>query len=92
MKRPPLWMRMKIRNKDTKFGLWLPLFLLIPFVLVAFIVLLPLVLLVAVLFWWRGWHRPALLFIPRLWNVYCSMHGLEVSVQNQRETVYFCVK
>ena len=34
MKWPPVWMRLRIHNEDTRFGLWLPLFLLIPVVIV----------------------------------------------------------
>jgi hypothetical protein len=91
MKRPPLWMRMRIHNRDTKFGLWLPLFLLIPIALVVLIILSPLILVAIIVLWPFGWGRTALLLIPAAWRVYCSMTGLRVEVQGRNETVYLTV-
>ena len=34
MNRPPMLMHVRVHNDDTKFGFWLPLFLLIPLALV----------------------------------------------------------
>jgi len=39
MKRPPMLMHMRIQGERKGFGLWLPLFLLLPLALVVFIIL-----------------------------------------------------
>ena len=39
MKRPPMYIRMKIQGNERGFGIWLPLFLLLPLALVIFIIL-----------------------------------------------------
>lgn len=44
MKRPPVVMRVQIRGKEREFGLWLPLFLLLPVGLLLLIILSPLIL------------------------------------------------
>ena len=41
MKRPPMLMHMRIQGERGGFGLWLPLFLLLPLALVVFIILSP---------------------------------------------------
>ena len=43
MKRPPVVMRVQIRGKEREFGLWLPLFLLLPVGLLLLIILSPLI-------------------------------------------------
>lgn len=87
MNMPPLLMRMKIQNPEHKFGLWLPLFLIIPVALVVFIILLPLILLAAILLWHRGWGKPVLLAPWAAWRIFCATRGLKVDVQNPRECV-----
>ena len=64
MNRPPLWLRVKVREPEKDFGLWLPLFLLIPVVLVVLIILSPLILIAAILLWPTGWGKIALMSIP----------------------------
>ena len=44
MNRPPMLMHLKFQSENGKFGLWLPLFLLIPLALVVLIILSPLIL------------------------------------------------
>lgn len=91
MKRPPVWMRLRIHNEDTKLGLWLPLFLLIPVVIVVFIILSPLILIATLILWPMGWGKLALMIIPVAWSLYCSIRGLRVDVQGRNETVYISV-
>jgi hypothetical protein len=87
MNRPPLLMRLKIHNPDHKFGLWLPLFLLIPVALVVFIILSPLILLAVIILWPTGWGKVALLAPWAAWRVFCATRGLRVDVQGPRESV-----
>ena len=87
MNRPPLLMHLRIRNPEHKFGLWLPLFLIIPVALVVFIILSPFILVAVVIFWDRGWGKTALLAPWAAWRVFCATRGLKVDVENRRETV-----
>jgi len=87
MNRPPLLMRVKIQNTEHKFGLWLPLFLLIPIAVVVFIILSPLILLAVIFFWHKGWGKTALMTPWAAWRVFCATRGLKVDVQNPRDCV-----
>ncbi len=87
MNRPPMVMRIKIQNPQHKFGLWLPLFLIIPIALVVFIILSPLILLAVIFLWPRGWGKTALLAPWAAWRVFCATRGLKVDVQNPRDCV-----
>jgi hypothetical protein len=91
MSRPPLLMHVKVRGENANFGFWLPLFLLVPLALVALIILSPLILISILVLWALGWGKPAVLFIPAVWRVFCSMRGLEVDVQNGSQHVYVSV-
>lgn len=91
MKRPPLLMRLRIHNEEHKFGLWLPLFLLIPIALVVFIILSPLILLAVIILWPTGWGKVALLAPWYAWRVYCAARGLKVDVQNPGEVVKIAI-
>jgi len=87
MNRPPMLMHVRVHNDDTKFGLWLPLFLLIPLALVVLIVLSPLILIAVIVLWPSGWGKAGLLGLVGSWRVFCSMRGLRVDVRNSRECV-----
>ena len=93
MNRPPLIMRIKIRNNDTKFGLWLPLFLIFPLVAIFMIALAPLALLAALIVLPFGYAR-TVLCAPALFSVFCAMRGLEVDIVNgnKDESVLVMVK
>ena len=87
MNRPPLLMHLRIRNDEHKFGLWLPLFLLIPVALVVFIILSPLILLAIIILWPSGWGKTALLAPWAAWRIFCATRGLRVDVQKPGEVV-----
>ena len=91
MKRPPLWMRLRFRNGERKFGLWLPICLLLPLALVVLIILSPLILIAILLLWPSGWGRVALRGMGASWGLFCAMRGLVVDVQNRKECVYITV-
>ena len=93
MNRPPLIMRVRIRNADTKFGVWIPLFLIFPFVALLVIALAPLALLAALIVLPFGYAR-TVLCAPILFSVFCAMRGLEVDIVNgnKDESVLVMVK
>ena len=84
---PPMLMHIKIKNKDTKFGLWLPLFLLFPIALVIFLILSPLILIAIVVLWHTGWGRLALFSLKAAFVACWSLRGLKVDIQRPKEYV-----
>jgi len=84
---PPMLMHIKIKNKDTKFGLWLPLFLLFPIALVFFLILSPLILIAVIVLWHTGWGKLALFSLKAAFIACWSLRGLKVDVQRPKEYV-----
>ena len=84
---PPLIMRIRIKNRKHRFGLWLPLFLIWPLLLVLGIILLPFLLIAAVLLWHLWWVRPLLFGIPVLFQLLCALRGLKVEIEQNSERV-----
>lgn len=85
---PPSILRLRIHNKQHKFGLWLPLFLLWPLLLVLGILLLPLLLIAAVILSYRGWGIPLLLTGPAIFGLLCALRGLKVEIGQNSEQVF----
>lgn len=98
---PPMIMRMKIRKPDRDFGLWLPLFIIIPLVgiiaFALFLVVLP-ILLIAVLVMWRRklWRRklwrPLIFFWPAVITLGTALRGLEVDINKKGEQMFLSFK
>jgi hypothetical protein len=91
MKRPPMLMHVKFQDEDRRFGLWLPLFLLFPLLLVVLLILSPLILIAVLILWPIGWGKWALLVLRTASETLCSMRGLQVDVWNGRQCVYISV-
>ena len=85
---PPSVLRVEIKQESTHFNLWLPLFVIWPFLLLAALVLAPLVLALAIVLWWTGWGRPMLYSGPIFFAVFCALRGLEIDVQNRDKHVH----
>jgi len=93
MKFPTFWLRIKIRQTEGRnFGLWLPLFLLWPIVLVLAIILFPIILLITIFQLLTGNNQPVILILPRLFSVACALRGMKVDIQSPDETVYVVFK
>jgi hypothetical protein len=88
MKRPPMLMHVKIRGERRGFGLWLPLFLLLPLALAVFIIVSPLILIAILVFWPRGWRKMGLHIFGAAFDVFCSMRGLNVDIQGDHHCIY----
>ena len=84
---PPMLMRIRIKSKNTRFGLWLPLFLLFPIALVIFIVLSPFILLGIIITWHTGWGKLALFSLSAAFVACWSLKGLKVDVRGPNECV-----
>jgi phosphoglycerol transferase MdoB-like AlkP superfamily enzyme len=83
---PPYLMKLRFGNGQHTFGLWLPLFLIWPVVLVfllaVFIILLPFALL-AVIFTWRSeWLSWLFGGVPIIFRLLFSLRGLTVQVDS----------
>jgi hypothetical protein len=104
MKRPPMVMRVQIRGKEKGFGLWLPLFLLLPLLLLLLIAFSPLIVIAIVILRRSrrlgrlpGTARTYLgaLCSPRgvraAFDVFCSTPGLRVDIRNKNEQVYISI-
>jgi hypothetical protein len=87
MRRPPVLMHMRIQGEERGFGLWLPLFLLLPLALVVFIILSPLILVAAIILWPSGWGKRALRTLRAALEVFWAMRGLSVDVRSGRQCV-----
>ena len=91
MKRPPMLMHMRVQGEKSEFGLWLPLFLLLPLALVVFIILSPLILVAAIVLWPNGWGKRALLSLRAAVEIFWSMRGLSLDVHSGRQRVSISV-
>ncbi len=83
---PPILMRIRIR----RIGLWLPVFLVWPILLVLWLLLLPFVLVWAVATGRlrRGW---LMVLAPVVYRVICAMRGFQVDVRDDQNTVQISI-
>ncbi len=91
MSRPPMWMHIKVQGEHRRFGLWLPLFLLLPLALVVLIILSPLILIAVIILWPSGRGKWALFVLRAAYQVFFSLRGLRIDVQGRHQSVYISV-
>jgi hypothetical protein len=84
-------MHLRFKGEERGFGLWLPLFLLLPLALVVLTILSPLILIAILVLWPSGWVKRALLVLKVAFEVSCSMRGLRVDIQSSNQCVYISV-
>jgi hypothetical protein len=83
---PPMLMHVKIKNKKTDFGIWIPLILLFLIAVAVVIVLSPLIILALIIMLMVGGERWARLTVSSIWAAFVSvwaMRGLKVDVQSR---------
>jgi hypothetical protein len=91
---PPMLMHIKIKNKDTDFGIWLPLILFIIIAAAVVIALSPIIILALIIMLMVGAERWARFTVLSLWAAFVSvwaMRGLEVNVQHLNDLVIVSV-
>jgi len=79
MKRPPLFLRIKIHERKVLPGCWLPLFLLLPLAIVLLIVLSPVILVAIIILRVRGRRKQLPLVLRVAFGVLCSMRGIRAA-------------
>jgi hypothetical protein len=89
---PPSIMRLRILNNKKSIRLWLPIFLLYPFLLVLALLVELLAIVAFLLLWPWGWGKTLILFMPYLFRVICALRELEVDIQNRQETFFVSFK
>lgn len=104
MKRPPLFLRVKIQEKKALPGCWLPLFLLLPLALALLIALSPFILLLYIIRRLMGRRKQlplglkvalGVLLSPRgivaACDLLCSTPGLRIDVTGRDERFHVSV-
>ncbi len=89
---PPSLLGFRIKHGKRGFGLWLPLFLIWPPIVLAALVMLPLVLFLSLLLWPLGWGRTMLLTGPWFFRMFCALRGLVIDVTNGTNRVYIVIR
>jgi hypothetical protein len=84
-------MHIKVQDEEHDFGLWLPLFLLLPLALVVLIILSPLILIGVLILWPSGWGTWALDVLKAAWGTLSALRGLEVDIQDNEKHLYVSV-
>lgn len=77
---PPMLLRVRFPAGDGNWGLWLPLFLIYPLLIVLSLIALPLVLLAALILYPTGKSRLLLLAGVYFWDVLFKLRGLKVDI------------
>lgn len=88
MNMPPTIMKVRV----NRFGIWLPLFIIMPIALVFALALAPLILLAAIILWPWGYGRPLVMLLPCVLGCLNSLKGLEVDVENSHDRVHIYLK
>ncbi len=85
---PPSTLSLRIgRETGRPLRIWLPLFIVWPFVLLAGLLLAPLVLVAAVVLLPFGYGRALLCAGPCLWSAVCACRGLLVEIHDGDDDV-----
>ena len=85
---PPAILRVKFQKDTRNIILWLPVFVIWPFLALGAIVLAPIVLVLAIAFWWTRWGRPMLRSGPAFFAMFCALRGLRIDVQKPDKRVH----
>ncbi len=92
MKWPPYLLKLKFSNPDHALGLWLPLFLIWPMVLVfllaVFVILLPFALLALIFTWRPDWLYTLLKSVPAIYRLLSQLPGLLLDLKGNDGRVY----
>ena len=88
---PPALVRVRVQSVERRLRLWLPVFLLWPFVVLMTALAIPVCALIAALYWRRGLGRPVLFAVPCLLYLMCSLRGWRVDVGGGGSRVFVSI-
>ena len=91
MKRPPMFLRLRVHGEKTRPRCWLPLFLLLPLILLILIILSPLILVVIIFLRLSGQGRRQLRVVRVAFGMLCSISGIRAAFDLLCSTRGFCV-
>ncbi|MDD4876305.1 MAG: hypothetical protein PHQ86_04140 [Dehalococcoidales bacterium] len=92
MSRPPLFLKLRFGKINSRHNIWLPLFILFPFLIIILLLLVPFLLLAALVLWGVGRGKPFLMFIPAILAVFWALKGLEIQVNDKTQNVFISIK
>jgi len=92
MNRPPMFMKLGFGKRHGKFKVWLPLFVIFPFLVVILLLMAPFLLLAALVLWSFGWGKPFLFIIPMLFGLLWALRGLEIDINDKWQNVSISIK
>ena len=88
---PPALLRVRVQGVESRKRLWLPVFLLWPFVVLMTALAMPVCALIAALYWRRGLGRPVLFAVPSLLYLVCTLRGLRLDVRGSGSRVFISI-
>ena len=88
---PPALLRVRVQGGESRRRLWIPVFLLWPFGVLAIALALPVCALIAALYWRGGLGRPILFAVPCLLYLLCSLRGLRFDVAGGGSRVFVSI-
>jgi hypothetical protein len=84
---PPYIMRLRIYRENRRISLWVPLFLILSFLLILALILVPILLILALILWFTGWGKLLLMSGPVIFSCLCALRGLEIDVKGGKEQI-----
>ena len=86
---PPMLMNVRVKERDQRFGIWIPvpLFLALLLGVVVLIVLSPLILIAALILWPSGWGKSIFVAIGIAFSLYNGLRGLAVDIRGPQQMV-----
>ena len=89
---PPSLMRLRVANEQHNISLWLPFFLIWPFVLILALVLLPFLLIAVIIFSCKGYGKMLFQGGPLIMSCICALRGLDVHVGQKQNGLVISVR
>jgi len=84
-----LWIK---NSNNMNFRIWLPIFLIWPFVISLILVLVPVILLISLILWPSGKGRPLLLAAPIMLYVLGNLRGFMIDISGAKEKIFIKIE
>ena len=86
---PPLLMNVRVKDATQRFGIWIPLPLILIWLLMAAVLLifLPLILIIVLVLWPSGWGKLVFAAVSAPFVLMNALRGLRVDVRGPQQIV-----